>query len=54
MAVIINEFEVVPAPEAAPAAGGAQAAQTGSGPTAHDVELFLARLARRQARLRAH
>jgi hypothetical protein len=54
MAVVINEFEVVPAPAeqpAAPAAGGPRAA---SGPTARDVERMVEHAAGRERRVRAH
>jgi hypothetical protein len=57
MAVVINEFEVVPAPSAPAGGGPAQAEGRGGpahGPTPRDIELVVLRLHERAARVRAH
>jgi hypothetical protein len=54
MAVVINEFEVVPAPAepaSPPAPSGGAAA---SGPTPHEVNRIVEHAADRERRVRAH
>jgi hypothetical protein len=53
MAVVINEFEVVPAPaDKAPADQGDRPPATG--PTPRDIERVIERAAARARRVRAH
>lgn len=63
MPVVINQFEVVPAPEpgqgqpagSGSAAAGTPASQPSQGRiSTHDLERLMRRLAERQARIRAH
>jgi hypothetical protein len=56
MAVVINDFEVVPESQPAQQAAGTASSspQSSSGPTAHDIELMIRKMAERSARLRAH
>lgn len=55
MAVVINEFEVVPAtPAKGESGGGGEKAPAGGGPTPQDVERMLRRAYERATRLRAH
>ena len=54
MAVVINEFEVVPAPaEQAPAAQSSDRPAAG-GPTPRDIERVVEHAAARARRVRAH
>jgi hypothetical protein len=55
MAVVINEFEVIPdsQPSHTPAAAPT-AASAASGPTAHEVKLIVLKMAERCMRVRAH
>ena len=55
MAVVINEFEVVPAPAEQPAAAGQQPDQAaGAGLTPRDIERIVERKVERGRRVRAH
>lgn len=55
MPVVINEFEVVAAPEAPPERGETtERPAPPGGVTPHDVERIVARARERAARLRAH
>jgi hypothetical protein len=56
MAVVINEFEVVPATPAKGESGGGEGekAPAAGGPTPQDVERMLRRAHERATRLRAH
>lgn len=54
MAVVINEFEVVPAPSDAPASAPASDRPGPAGPTPHDIERIVERAAERGRRVRAH
>ena len=56
MAVVINEFEVVPEPQSTyPAAGATSSGpQASQGLTAHGIELIILKMAERYARIRAH
>ena len=54
MAVVINEFEVVPAPAEQPAPPATGSRPAGSGPTARDVERIVEHAADRERRVRAH
>ena len=53
MAVVINEFEVVPAPEAK-SAEASDKAPSAAGPTARDIERVVERAIERGRRVRAH
>lgn len=54
MAVVINEFEVVPAPPEAPASAPPPDRPAAAGPTVRDIELIVERAAQRERRVRAH
>jgi hypothetical protein len=54
MPVVINEFEVVPAPEAPPRPETKDHPSTPPGVTPQDVERIVARTGERAARVRAH
>ena len=54
MPVVINEFEVVAAPEASPQSAAAPERPAPSGVTPQDVEQIVVRARERAARLRAH
>ena len=54
MAVVINEFEVVPAPAEQPAAAPASGDPAPAGPTPHDIERIVERAVERGRRVRAH
>jgi len=57
MAVVINEFEVVPAEPAAPQAPGATTSEekeTSASPSEHEVERTIERQRTRYARVWAH
>jgi hypothetical protein len=54
VAVVINEFEVVPAPAEQPASAAPSGGQAAAGPTAHDIERIVERAVERGRRVRAH
>ena len=55
MAVIINEFEVVPETSSEkPAAAASSDSSVPSGPTAHELKLIIIKVAERYARIMAH
>lgn len=55
MAVVINEFEVVPESSSpTPAAAPSSGSPVPSGPTAHEMKLIMLKMAERYARIRAH
>jgi hypothetical protein len=54
MAVVINEFEVVPAPAEKAAADQGGDRPPATGPTPRDIERVIERAAARARRVRAH
>lgn len=54
MAVVINEFEVVPAPAEQPASAPPPDRPAAVGPTPRDIERIVERAAERGRRVRAH
>jgi hypothetical protein len=54
MPVVINEFEVIPAPAETAPAEPAAPRPAASGLTPHDIEHVVERLAERAERVRAH
>lgn len=54
MAVVINEFEVVPAPAEKPPAEAATPSPAAPGLTPSDIERVVERAAERARRVRAH
>ena len=54
MPVVINEFEVVPAPAEQQPQEQSSDRQGGTGPTPRDIERIVERSAKRARRVRAH